>query len=157
MKASPTARGRVQSIKEKTEKLVQLKKRYNATVADVDSELSEKLAKLKEETVHVPLKLALQCVNAIQNDRSLIPEVLEELKELLSLSSIEDFQDDSPKKPTHISISDSDEELKSDADSLSDGTIPNLDSISLDVNHFLKQYEQDEHLSLDHNMSSDSS
>ena len=149
MKASsPTGRGRVQAIKAKTEKLIQLKKRYNAEVAEVDKELSEKLEKLSEETVHVPLKLALTCVNAIQTDRSLIPEVIEELKELLSLSSIDDTHDQSLKRSSHLATS-SDDELKSDSDSLSDGTVPNLESISLDVNHFLKQYEQDEHLSIE--------
>jgi hypothetical protein len=89
----------VQTIRDKTAKLRKAKERHNSLVRAVDSELEEKLSRLGERTVHVPLALAHTCVESLTKNRSLLPEVLEELQQILEFSSIGDDESDIERPP----------------------------------------------------------
>jgi hypothetical protein len=162
----------LQTIREKTAKLRRAKERYNSLVRAVDSEMEEKLSKLGEQTLHVPLNLALTCIEALTKNRSLLPEVLDELQQILAFSSF-GIDESDVELPPHNSRSPSSgslASLKSGAPQSSqlpttqvtivgnaqeeeveealsgNDEIPTLRSIDLDAEEFLKQHEQQEEL-----------
>jgi hypothetical protein len=132
----------------------------------VDSELEEQLSHIDEETVHVPLKLAQNCIRAIKDDRRLIPTVLDELRQILDFrSTSEDSGEDEPQASKSYGLGRSDlsnlargqqqaeeeeEEQDDDLGSLSgENRLPDLGEIDLDDEEFIKEQEQRDDLELD--------
>lgn len=155
----------IDSIRERTQLLIAAKESYNALIEDVDIEFTEKLAALEEGTVHMPLSLAKTCITALTSDRSLLPEVIQELKQLLSMESLDDEDDVDIEalhgSSRHASLTSSGSKhrtvdaLGSDDDSLSEGEDVNFRSVSLDVDAYINQYEVDGNVSIDGGFDSD--
>jgi hypothetical protein len=136
----------------KTVELIAAKQAYDSLVGSVEEEFDRSIAQLGEETVHVSLSLARNCVTAIRRNRSLLPSVIEDLKQSQETEEPLDDELDDPqpyRRASHsarvkgIDEEDEDEALKSDSQG-SDDSIPNLQGISLDAETYYKQYDHEE-------------
>jgi hypothetical protein len=108
----------VETVRNKTSQLIMAKCRYNSDISESDEDLSRKYTAIQEETVHIPLNLARSCVEALRGDRSRIPELLEDLRDLLEFQTASDSASLSGDEPS-----------------------PDLDGLPLDLAAFLSQYD----------------
>jgi hypothetical protein len=143
-------------IGEKTVRLIAAKNAFNSLVAKVEKEFDEKLSRLGQETVHVSLTTAQLCIEAIKRDRSLLPDLIEELQEALEFTSGGETDFPGPERDRHSQPSrvanleqeEDEESLNSDA-ALSGDESLDLNGRSLDHQRFLEQYEPNEDLDVD--------
>jgi hypothetical protein len=138
------------AVRRKTQKLLKAKQSFNDLVASVDQEFEEILGRLSEETIHISLDLARACITAIKKNRSLLPGVIEDLRESRALDDIALQTQSSPVRDTSRAVAlqprqeEEEEEEEDGALSGSGDSAPNLKGLSLDAGSFLKQFEQDD-------------
>lgn len=153
-----------QDIQGKTEKLTQLKLRYNELVKTVDDELSEQILHFNEKKIHIPLDIAKPILQALKTGNTkgenFISSVQQfaELINFFSDSEIEDVDASSVNEQNlqYLSNSNQKSALKSDdslsiqqkSDNFSDDNsdvLNNFDSIHLNMNEYIeKNYNDDD-------------
>ena len=116
-------------IKDKTQKLFQLKNEYNELVKIIDQELENKLSLLESDTIYLHLDFAKKCLESLIKNKSLLKSNISMLKSLLNEEIVTENEDFFEEEEL---IS---EKLNNNSDSF------DLDNVSLDMKKFVNQFD----------------
>jgi hypothetical protein len=157
-RAKSSERDLAEVVQEKTAKLIAAKQKFNSLVADVEKELTEAIAEWDLDRAHISLQTAKDCIQAIKYNRSLLPQLISDLKEGLEFTQGEVDPEGSDnetvstyQRPTPIPRADEEEDASLDSGAVLSGdeAPPNLEGISFDRAGYLRQYDHNEDLELD--------
>jgi hypothetical protein len=161
--SKPPERDLADVVHEKIAKLIAAKQRFNSFVEDVEQELTEAISRWDEHPAYISIQTAQNCIEAIKNNRSRLPQLINELKEGLEFIPSDgdmDLSDNDEQAATpplfHRDSAapgsgreeEEDASLDSGAALSGDEAPPDLRGTSFDTEGYLRQYDHHEDLDL---------